>query len=92
MSIIITIGAAVLGKVGGEMIITDPWVHKTFHPPHWLDIAVQVFFVIGVVVLGKYLLKRKIAKQERELEMSESAQAEGDDLPGNEPVQTSEEG
>jgi YjbE family integral membrane protein len=66
--IIITIGAAVLGKVAGEMIITDPWVHKTFHPSHAVDIAIQVLFAVGVVVIGKLLLKRKSAKaQEQEL-------------------------
>ncbi len=60
--IIITIGAAILGKVGGEMMITDPWIVKTFHPPHWLDYTVQVVCIIGVVLLGKYLVKRKAAK------------------------------
>jgi YjbE family integral membrane protein len=63
--IIITIGAAVLGKVGGEMMITDHWVHETFHPSRAVDIGVQVFFTIGVVVVGKALLKRKIAKEEK---------------------------
>ncbi len=60
--VIIVIGAAILGKVGGEMMITDPWIHKTFHPPHWLDYAMQIACAVGVVILGKYLLKRKIAK------------------------------
>ena len=63
--IIITIGAAVLGKVGGEMMITDHWVHTKFHPSHAVDIGVQVFFTIGVVVVGKMLLKLKIAKEEK---------------------------
>ncbi|MGB3096954.1 MAG: TerC family protein [Candidatus Deferrimicrobiaceae bacterium] len=60
--IIITIGAAILGKVGGEMMITDPWIVKTFHPPHWLDYTMQIVCAVGVIVLGKYLLKRKISK------------------------------
>lgn len=63
--IIITIGAAVLGKVGGEMMITDHWVHTTFHPSKTVDYGVQIFFTIGVVVLGKWLLKMKIAKEEK---------------------------
>ena len=63
--IIITIGAAILGKVGGEMMITDKWVHDTFHPPHWLDVTVQIVFTIGVVVVGKTLLKLKVAKEEK---------------------------
>ena len=63
--IIITLGAAILGKVGGEMMITDHWVETTFHPSHAVDIGVQIFFTIGVVVLGKMLLKLKVAKEEK---------------------------
>jgi predicted tellurium resistance membrane protein TerC len=59
--IIITLGSAILGKVAGEMIITDPWIHKTFLPSHGVEIAMEVIFAIGVVVVGKMLLKRKAA-------------------------------
>lgn len=72
--IIITIGAAVLGKVGGEMIITDPWIHKTFHPLHWMDYTMQAVCAVGVVVLGKYLVKRKIAKSENSAATAEQIQ------------------
>lgn len=77
--IIITIGAAVLGKVGGEMIITDQWVHETFHPSHAFDRGVEVFFAIAVVVVGKMLLKKKVAKEEK-------LAAEGGHAPANENV------
>ncbi|MGA7103838.1 MAG: TerC family protein, partial [Candidatus Deferrimicrobiaceae bacterium] len=50
--IIITLGSAILGKVAGEMIITDPWVHRTFHPAHWMDYAVEIVFAVGVVLVG----------------------------------------
>ncbi|MGB7970868.1 MAG: TerC family protein [Candidatus Deferrimicrobiaceae bacterium] len=63
--IIITLGAAILGKVGGEMIITDPWIHKTFHPAHWMDYAMQAVCAVGVVLVGKYLVRRKIAQSEK---------------------------
>lgn len=63
--IIITLGAAILGKVGGEMIITDPWIHKTFHPAHWMDYTMQAVCAVGVVLVGKYLMKRKIALSEK---------------------------
>ncbi len=62
--IIITLGAAILGKVGGEMIITDPWIHKTFHPAHWMDYGMQAVCAVGVVLVGKYLVRRKIARSE----------------------------
>ena len=61
--IIITIGAAVLGKVAGEMVITDPWIHKTFLPSRATEIAVMILFTVGVVVVGKLLLRRKAGKE-----------------------------
>ncbi|HEU5359871.1 MAG TPA: TerC family protein [Candidatus Deferrimicrobiaceae bacterium] len=72
--IIIVIGAAILGKVGGEMMITDPWIHKTFHPAHWMDYAMQAVCAVGVVVLGKLLLRRKIAKARSKAEAGEQIQ------------------
>lgn len=78
--IIITLGSAILGKVAGEMIITDPWVHRTFHPAHWMDYAVEIVFAVGVVLVGRYLLRRKIAR-------SEAAAAASGSLQGKEPEQ-----
>jgi len=60
--IIITIGAAVLGKVAGEMMITDALIQKMFQPPHYLVYVAEVTFAVGVIVVGKYLMKRKVAK------------------------------
>jgi len=62
--IIITIGAAILGKVGGEMIITDAWVHKTFHPHKYVDWGIQIFFAIAVIVVGKLVMKKGAPKSE----------------------------
>ena len=69
--IIITIGAAVLGKVAGEMVITDPWIHKTFLPSRATEIAVMIIFTVGVVVVGKLLLRRKAGKVEELSEVPE---------------------
>ena len=89
--IIITIGAAILGKVGGEMMITDAWVHNTFHPPHWVDGTVQIVFTIGVVVVGKTLLKLKVAKEEKlAAEGGPTAAAETEDT-GSSETQASHE-
>jgi len=57
--IIVVLGAAVLGRVAGEMIMTDPWVHTTFGFPHWLEYVVQAVLALGVVVVGKWLAARK---------------------------------
>jgi YjbE family integral membrane protein len=71
--IIVTIGSAVLGKVAGELIITDPWVSKWVSGaffggaplPSWLIYTVDIIFVIGVVGVGKWLVKRKKAEAEK---------------------------
>ncbi len=57
--IILWIGAAVLGKVGGEMMITDPWVQGLLNPPKWADYAAMVFFVVFVCALSKWLISRR---------------------------------
>ena len=64
--IIILLGAAVLGRVGGEMMITDPWVENLLHPAKVVEYGVQIFFTVGVVVLGKYLVKRRIVQDQKE--------------------------
>jgi YjbE family integral membrane protein len=83
--IIILLGAAVLGKVGGEMMITDPWVVNMLQgindglvrtvvshgeskllPVPILQYSVEIFFTVGVIVLGKYLVKRNAAKEQKE--------------------------
>ncbi|MGA6993489.1 MAG: TerC family protein [Candidatus Deferrimicrobiaceae bacterium] len=73
--IIIYIGAAVLGKVAGEMMITDALIQKTFHPPHYLVYVAEATFAVGVIVVGKILLKRKSARAESMPE--ENGQVEG---------------
>jgi predicted tellurium resistance membrane protein TerC len=60
--IILWVGAAVLGKVGGEMMITDPWVSGLLSPPKWAEYASMAFFVVFVCVLSRFLLKRASAK------------------------------
>jgi len=56
--IIVWIGAGLIGKVGGEMMITDPWVHSLLGPPKWVEYAVTVFFVLVVLAVGKLILTR----------------------------------
>ena len=60
--IILYIGSGVLGKVGGEMMITDPYAHNLLHPSKIAEYAVMVFFTIGVIALGKWILyQRKLS-------------------------------
>jgi YjbE family integral membrane protein len=57
--IILWLGAGILGKVGGEMMITDPWVHGLLTPPKWVEYAVMVFFVAFVCGLSKWIANRR---------------------------------
>ncbi len=60
--IVIWIGSAILGRVGAEMIITDPVVHGTLHPSTMVEIGVQAAGALLVVVVGKYLARRRLAR------------------------------
>jgi len=57
--IILWLGAAILGKVGGEMMITDPWVYGLLSPPKWVEYAVMIFFIAFVCVFSKWILNRR---------------------------------
>jgi predicted tellurium resistance membrane protein TerC len=56
--IVVYVGAAILGRVGGEMMVTDPWVQSLLHPSYAWDIGAQVFFAAAVVLVGRLLKKR----------------------------------
>jgi YjbE family integral membrane protein len=55
--IIIYLGAAVLGRVGGEMIMTDPVVVDFLAPPKIVQYAVEATLAVGVIVVGKLWMK-----------------------------------
>jgi YjbE family integral membrane protein len=59
--IILWLGAGILGKVGGEMMITDPWIHGLLNPPKWVEYVMMVFFVAFVCGLSKWIANRRKA-------------------------------
>jgi len=61
--VIVWIGAAVLGRVGGEMIITDPWVVEKIAPGKTLQYACEIIGAIGVIAVSKLYMRWKIARQ-----------------------------
>jgi predicted tellurium resistance membrane protein TerC len=67
--IIIYIGAAVLGKVAGEMIFTDPAVMGWLQLPKWFLYLMEASFAVGVIVVGKLWI-RFVFRKDRELEVS----------------------
>jgi len=74
--VIIYIGAAVLGKVGGEMIITDPFTVNILHPGKLLIYATEAFFAVGVIIAGKLWMRWKIAKEEAREQVHENTEVE----------------
>lgn len=60
--VIVFIGAAILGKVGGEMLITDPVVMRWLEPSKPVQYAVEVLFAAGVIVVGKLWMTWMIRK------------------------------
>jgi YjbE family integral membrane protein len=64
--IIIYLGAMVLGKVAGEMIITDPYVQSFLHTGKVTQYIVEAAGAILVVVIGKLWMKMKLKKQQSE--------------------------
>jgi YjbE family integral membrane protein len=61
--VIIYIGAALLGKIGAEMIITDPVVTGFLSPTKPILYGFEALFAAGVILIGRYWVKRDLAKQ-----------------------------
>jgi len=55
---VVYLGSAVLGKVGAEMMLTDPYVVKTTHPPAGLTYGAEVLAIVAILAAGKFLSER----------------------------------
>lgn len=55
--VVIYLGAAVLGKVAAEMILTDPFVVESIQPSHAWVYAAEAMAAVGVVLVGKAWLR-----------------------------------
>ena len=60
---IIYIGSAILGKVGAEMIFTDPVIVGAFQPSVAFQYAMEAFFAVGVIAVGKLWVRWKISSR-----------------------------
>jgi YjbE family integral membrane protein len=56
--VIVYLGAAILGRVGGNLMITDPWIEGMLHPSQPMRIGVEVSFTLGVLAAGWLLANR----------------------------------
>jgi YjbE family integral membrane protein len=57
--IILWIGAAVLGKVGAQMMVTDPWVRGLFAIPKWGEYASMAIGIAFVVLFSKWIISKR---------------------------------
>lgn len=57
-TVIVYLGVAILGQVGGEMMLTDPFVARTLHPSQTLMWTAEAVAIAGVLAAGTYLGKR----------------------------------
>jgi YjbE family integral membrane protein len=56
--ITIFLGVAVLGKVGGDMIMTDPAVVRLANPADWIRYAVNAGLILALLAAGQVRRKR----------------------------------
>jgi YjbE family integral membrane protein len=56
---IIYLGAAILGKVGGDMAINDPFTVRTLHPTQTARYAVDAALVAIILAAGRAIAKRR---------------------------------
>jgi YjbE family integral membrane protein len=52
---IVYVGGAILGKVGGEMIFTDPVVARNLHPSETIQYLGEATAVAGILIAGRLL-------------------------------------
>jgi predicted tellurium resistance membrane protein TerC len=55
----IYLGGGILGQVGGEMILSDGFVERTFHPSNTARYIVEGILVVTLIVGGKILCDRR---------------------------------
>jgi YjbE family integral membrane protein len=55
---ILYVGAAILGKVGAEMVFTDPFVTQMLHPSEILIYVTEAVAIGGILIAGRLLSQR----------------------------------
>jgi YjbE family integral membrane protein len=66
--VIVYVGAAILGKVGAEMIFTDPFVAARVTVSHTALRVLEVLFAGGIVAFGYFMTRRSKARPATALE------------------------
>ncbi len=55
---VVYLGSAILGKVGAEMMITDPFIMRTLRPPVAFKYIAEALTIAGVLAAGRFLSER----------------------------------
>jgi YjbE family integral membrane protein len=58
-SVIVFLGAAILGRVSGDMALSDPFIMRTLHPTELARYLVEGALVVTVVGAGVVISKRR---------------------------------
>jgi YjbE family integral membrane protein len=74
---IVYIGAAILGKVGGEMIINDPLFASMLQPTPALSYAAQGLSACGVLLTAKLRVNRRLSRGQDRRPGSSTAKSAG---------------
>ncbi len=48
---IIYIGAGILGRVAGDMMLTDPYIQRLLHTNQFVEYLTQAAFAVGVILV-----------------------------------------
>jgi YjbE family integral membrane protein len=57
--IIVTVGAALLGRVGGGMVVADPFFRPWFSPSDWVRLSGEAVGVMLVLCVGFWVPRRR---------------------------------
>jgi YjbE family integral membrane protein len=68
---LIYLGAAILGQVGGDLILTDPFAVRTLHPSKAARWGVEAALAVGVVIAGKLIYAARMRRAAAQDALSE---------------------
>lgn len=56
---LVYVGAAILGKVSGDMIVSDPVTVRVLHPAAWVQYSFEAACAVGVLIAGLAITARQ---------------------------------
>jgi YjbE family integral membrane protein len=62
--VLVWIGAAILGRVAGEMVVTDPWIKRVLKPSEQIAVVGEVCGA-GLVLAVGWLMRRRKGREKK---------------------------